>query len=117
MKLFLRVCSVIALLAFSLLVIIFLLDAIGVLSDPEEYRLAQGFTEPVLTSSSPSVLKYVGRSIGIALIAIVGVILNVRYIRGRLNPSMVKVYWGVVIASAALVIAGYLQWMSTGYDH
>lgn len=99
------------------LLLILFLDTYSILSDPEDYRISQQFDEPDLSWNTPSVLRYVMLNAGMAVILSSIALLSLQFLRDRLKPAWVKVYWGVVIISVGVVVAGYIQWMSTGYGH
>jgi hypothetical protein len=117
MNLLLRLGSFVALLFFSALLLIFFLDVYSVLSDPESYRIAQGFTPPELSWKSPEVLKYIAKNLPRLIVAAIGLPLSIRYLQGKLGDRTRKVYWGLVLTSFLVVLLGYFKWASTGFDH
>lgn len=117
MRSILKGSSLIVLIGSTVLLLILLLDTYGVLSDPEDYRIAQQFKEANLSWSTPSVLWYVTQNAGMAILLGSIAFMSFQYFRNHLKPSMVKIYWGVVVVFVVVVVAGYLHWMGTGYDH
>ncbi|HRF82603.1 MAG TPA: hypothetical protein PL070_21255, partial [Flavobacteriales bacterium] len=54
-----KILSLLVLAGLTILLLILLLDTYSVLSDPEDYRIAQNFHERDLSWRTPSVLRYV----------------------------------------------------------
>ena len=117
MKPLLRTIGVLALVAFFALSCLILLDIYGAAKDPEEYRLAQNFPEADLSWKSTSVLKYQLQNVGLFIVFAFATFLSVQYLRNRLGPNMVRIYFIGVLVCVVLIAAGYFQWMQTGFDH
>jgi hypothetical protein len=113
----LRVLSLLVLVGTAALVLILLLDSYGVLTAPEDYRIAQQFSEADLSWRTPSVLCYALRNVGLAVILGSIAFLSLQHFRGKLRPAWGRVYAVVALLLVSVIVAGYLYWWQTGFDH
>ena len=112
-----RVLSLLVLVGLTALLLILLLDTYSVLSSPEDYRIAQQFSEKDLSWHTPSVLRYALRNVGLAVVLGSTAFLGLQHFRGKLKPVWIKVFAVVVLLLFSVIVAGYLFWWQTGFDH
>lgn len=112
-----RVLSLLVLLGSTAILFILALDTFGVLSTPEDYRIAQQFPEAELSWRTPSVMRYALQNLGLLMLFAALAFLSLQYSRGHLRPLWVKVYAVAVAVLFCVIAGGYLYWWQTGFDH
>lgn len=117
MKQVTKILSVFFVLLLSCYVIILVIDILGVIKAPENYRIAQGFPEGELSYKSTSVQKYLFKEL-ILLLSIIGVIvLTILKLKNKLNKLWKYIYYVIIVLFISIVLVGYYNWMKTGFDH
>jgi hypothetical protein len=98
--------------------LLLVLDIINVLSNPNDYRVVQGFNEENLVWNSKEVLEYVLRVVVLLVFLSLLFILGLKKLKNIGNYKIWNIlYYTSVIICLIIIGLGYLQWGNTGFDH
>lgn len=99
----------------SIAIILFVIDVISIINNPEEYRTAQGFMEEELSLSSPSVKNYLISNFlwiaGLIFFLFVGIKNNQR----KKHKLFTPIYYTCLVLFFTAVIYGFYDWIVNGY--
>jgi hypothetical protein len=116
MKSIAKFISILVFLVKLFIIFLTLIDLVGVISNPENYRLSQGFSEKELSILSPSVRNYIISQVLLFFLFAGLLFFDFKYLKNRLSKRQEKIYWVINVVLTVLLIIGYCLWMRTGFD-